>query len=504
VSRESRRRTEVGIALAFARRVRERRQEDLCRALGCTQHWISEIELGSKNPSPRTVERILAALEVSPALFAEVVAIVRRLRGEDAGRGREEPAAAAASRPEVCGKSAAGVGDELYVLLAEAILGGMGPRQEDAAQGAAEEARREARARVARLRAYSEVQRRAVVEELAEFQRWAVVEALCDESVEAAAESADAALGLAALAVRAAERIEGSETWRARVQGYSWGFLGNAWRVKGQLPKADDAFVTCRGLWLRGASAEAGWRELLDGARLLELEASLRREQRRLREALALLERALEESRSGRAAVRVLLIRAKTFEELGDYAAVLAVHEELDPLIEYAEPRLLFAHRFNRIVNLCHLGRFAEAEPLLPAVRGLAGSLGGRLHQVRLRWLEARVAAGRGRSAEAITALQGVREAFAGEEMPYDAALVTLELGSLLAERGATAEVKALARGSASVFSSQGVHREARAALEMFRQAAEAETLSVELARRMVAFFYLARYDPERVFEGGR
>ncbi|MBV8201759.1 MAG: hypothetical protein JOZ15_14145, partial [Acidobacteria bacterium] len=77
----------------------------------------------------------------------------------------------------------------------------------------------------------------------------------------------------------------------------------------------------------------------------------------------------------------------------------------------------------------------------------------------------------------------------------YDAALATLELAEVYAALGRTADVKALARESMPVFHAQGVHREAQQALELFRRAAEAETISAELVRRVVTYLYRSRHD---------
>jgi hypothetical protein len=55
--------------------------------------------------------------------------------------------------------------------------------------------------------------------------------------------------------------------------------------------------------------------------------------------------------------------------------------------------------------------------------------------------------------------------------------------------------VKELARGLAEVFEANGVHREALAALRLFQEAAERETATAELARRVLRFLYHARHD---------
>src|SRR6185436_4445510 len=109
-------------------------------------------------------------------------------------------------------------------------------------------------------------------------------------------------------AVRMAELTPGSEGWRSRVGGRCWGYLANALRVKGDFPASDEAFLRSDRLWQAGAAADPGL--ILDGMILLELRASLRRSQGRLRESLDLLDQALAASRSAEVTMRVLLMRA--------------------------------------------------------------------------------------------------------------------------------------------------------------------------------------------------
>ena len=53
----------------------------------------------------------------------------------------------------------------------------------------------------------------------------------------------------------------------------------------------------------------------------------------------------------------------------------------------------------------------------------------------------------------------------------------------------------------ATLFKAQGVHREALAALALFRQAAEAHVLTVRLVREILDFLQKARLDPSIRFE---
>ena len=77
-------------------------------------------------------------------------------------------------------------------------------------------------------------------------------------------------------------------------------------------------------------------------------------------------------------------------------------------------------------------------------MRALAARLGKGLDLVRLTWLEGRIVAGLGRTEAALAAFDRVRAELTTRRIPYDTALVILDVAVLLAEEGRTAEVRAL------------------------------------------------------------
>ena len=321
---------------------------------------------------------------------------------------------------------------------------------------------------------------------------------LCAASVHAAADDPRRALDLARRALRIAATAFGEPAWGLRLQGYAWPFVGNAQRVGGELLAAQASFAVAWRLWRAGVSpygsALAEWR-------LLDLEASLCRDRRQFDAALDLLDRALAAA-PAEARGRILLKKAFTLEQAGSIEAALAVLREAAPLADLAsEPRLRVVARFNAIVLLCHLGLYPEAEERLAELRPVAQELGNEADELRLRWLDARVAAGLGRREEASGILEAVREAFARLGNGYDTALASLELAVLHLEAGRIAEVRRLVATMLWTFEAQEVHREAMAALTLFRQAVETETITADLAARLLRFLERARGDERLVFE---
>jgi tetratricopeptide (TPR) repeat protein len=231
------------------------------------------------------------------------------------------------------------------------------------------------------------------------------------------------------------------------------------------------------------------------------LDAALRKDQRRFPEALKRIDEALALDR-GELRAQILVTKSGILELLGNPEGSTVVLREAADLINGArEPRLAFGVRFNLLVDLCHLGRAAEAGLGLPEVRALAERLGRDLDLVRVVWLEGKIKAGLGRTDEAYSAFQQARRELIARELAYDCALVSLEITVLLLEQGRTVEVRALVSEMLWIFRAQGVHREALAALQIFCDAARQETATVELARRLVSYFYRAQHDPELRFD---
>lgn len=313
----------------------------------------------------------------------------------------------------------------------------------------------------------------------------ALARRICEASAEKAADTVEDARELADLALFAASRVP-EEGRRKRAEGFCRAFVANALRVGTEFDAADAELREAWALWRAGASAQP---EILPEWRLHDLEASLRREQRRFPEALQCLGRAFA-LRGGEpaAAGHILLNKEHVFDAMGDTQRALAALEEAEPFVEAAgDPHLLLRFRFKKVDNFCALERYAEAAERLPAVRELALAQGKELDQIRVAWLAARVDAGQGRREEALAGLEEVSRDFNRLDLPYEAALASLDLAVLYLKEGQTAEVKRLAVAMCEIFEAKGIAREALAALALFCEAARQETATVELVKRVIA-----------------
>ncbi|HEY3567785.1 MAG TPA: hypothetical protein VGP73_07610 [Thermoanaerobaculia bacterium] len=341
-----------------------------------------------------------------------------------------------------------------------------------------------------RLEGLPQPARLALVEVSEDHWSWALCERVCEASEREASRNVERSAAWAYLARRIAERVRGPEEWRDRLRGYAAAHVANVLRVSGDLSSAEVAMEDAKRLW-HGGSDPAG---VLDPGRLLDLEASLRRAQRRLPEALALLD---EATAVGHRPERALLKKGYTFEVMGEYERAVETLLRAAPLILQKEDlRLESILSGNLALNYCHLGRFEEAALLASRVRAAALETGDEIEVLRMTWVQGRISAGLGRTEEARRLLAQARREFTARGMEYDVALTLLEESALLLDQGRTAEVKAVARELAVIFGSKGVHREAQAALRLFQEAAEREQATAELARRVLGYLFRARHNP--------
>ena len=254
--------------------------------------------------------------------------------------------------------------------------------------------------------------RPAVVQVAKEFQSWSLCERICDESEREAARESDRSVArasaLARLAQEIAERVPGPPEWQARLRGYAAAHVANGLRISGDLNAADAALDAAKRLWRAGADPDS----VLDPGRLFDLEASLRRDQRRFPEALEALDEAIAVARSP---ARALLTKGSTLEVMGEHGrAVETLLQALPHVERMGDLRLSYALSFNLAVNYCRLGRHAEARDWLERARALATDLGDEVSLIRVVRLEGLIAADPG-------AGRGVR--IQGDQTRYDPGL---------------------------------------------------------------------------------
>lgn len=234
----------------------------------------------------------------------------------------------------------------------------------------------------------------------------------------------------------------------------------------------------------------------------MALEASLLTAQRRFDESLARLDQALSLSH-GREAGNIWIKKSHVQHVRGQYEEALqSLHQAALRIDPAQEPQAWFAVQFNRAANLSRLGQYKEAQDLLPTIWDLVAPLEGDLHLLRLQWLASEITAGLGDVETAARLLEAVRREFADQGNVFDAALASLDLAEIYLKQLRWREVRFLSGEMIRLFQSQGVNREALAAVLLFREAVEREEVTVDLIRRLSRYLREAREDPSHHFEG--
>lgn len=332
------------------------------------------------------------------------------------------------------------------------------------------------------------------------FRSWALAEALMEESQQAVwSTHPDRSVELAESAVLLADHlsdrrfgVRALNDLKARAQGC----LGNALRSRADFLGAATSFELAKFLLEQGSG------DPLEAARLIGLESSLLIDRGYLNEAIELLGTALpiyDSIGEGNLRARTEIQMAIALLSLGtraEEAVVLLVRAE-QAIDRSCEPRLFFCARHSRLIALCEAGQTQEALLLLDASRELYRQFPDPWSQLRLRWLEARIATGLGRVLEAEEMLGRLWTAAFERGLRFEVALISLDLAAVYVQLGRYSAAGRLAGRLISLFESWGVHRRAIQAWVILEHALLAETATVEMVQRIAAYVRRGWRNPE-------
>lgn len=311
------------------------------------------------------------------------------------------------------------------------------------------------------LRASPQAHDAPTVQRLRGLRGAPLVKALLHRGFELRYTDRKAMKALACQAVQTAEGLRGEERAPALadLQAAAWAGLGNAYRLNDEFAEAEAAFRKAR------AQLRAGTGDLLLLARVADLEASLRIDQRRLPEACGLLDRVHRlylQIGDPHLAGRALLSRATSTHYGGNPTRALPLMRQSLSLIDPERDSQLSA-----IGQLCLLDILIDRGELREAGRiALAGNLrqifmAEPLALLKLRALEGRILAGIGKLSSAERALALTREEFLQRGHHYEAALVGLDLLPIMIQRGSHGRTRSTARELYGTFRDLGIHHEA-------------------------------------------
>lgn len=319
---------------------------------------------------------------------------------------------------------------------------------------------------------------------------WPLCEALLRKSYELRFSDPKRMLTLAEHAAGVAKHI--------RLEKYPWpGFvadlraqafanLGNAYRINDRLAEADAALTQAREFLGEGTG------DPLLQARVLDLEASVRRAQRRLDDAISLLDRVHSfylEAGDSHLAGRALISKGISTHYQGNpQEAVFVLERGLELIEAERDNQIRDSAVLSLAYSLADCGEYNRASRLL-LQSGLREAFSSEpLNLLKLRWVEGKVLAGLGRSERAEDAFSEVRQGFVQRGQAYDAALVGLDLAAVWLKKGRAAQVRELAEEMYATLEDLGVHTEAARALYFVREACRCEAVSVSMIERVRTF----------------
>lgn len=249
----------------------------------------------------------------------------------------------------------------------------------------------------------------------------------------------------------------------------AWGHLANARRVAGELRRCDALWRRALGLAAQG-SGKPGLRALL-----LDMQASLRRAQRRYAEATQLLQDAADlysrvADHEGLAGVKlklgeVLRQQGRLVEAFREVLAGLPLASKA------ANARLFFGGLHQHALILSDLGQKQRALALAERIEPFYFVFTGEIFRLRGLWLKGRLHSSQRQWRKAEQYLERVRASFLAKGLLYDAALASLDLALVYAEQGQYLKVSRLAGQMYPVFVAQQIPRECAATLAVFYEA---------------------------------
>ena len=286
---------------------------------------------------------------------------------------------------------------------------------------------------------------------------------------------------------------------RADLEARAWGELGNAYRLNDRFEDSEMAFSSAFAL------AEKGTGDILLQGRLLDLQASSRTDQRKLSEALKLLNRAERhycEAGDLHLVGKTLIQKGiNTFYEDRAAEAVTLFRQGLAQLEPGRDPHLFLQGQHDLLLALAESGAYREAGDLLLR-SGLRQSFAEEpINLLRLRGVEGKILAGQGYLARSEGIFQEVRHGFQTRGMEYDAAMVSLELAGVWLRQGDKAvAVRRLTQEVREVFEDLSVQGEALRAVRHLETACRRDEATPSLTARIVTFLRRLEWQPQLRF----
>ena len=303
------------------------------------------------------------------------------------------------------------------------------------------------------------------------------------------------------LAIVVAERLDPATLGEERIaelRAAAWAALGNAKRIAEDFEGARRAFNEAWRL------LESGTGDPAEEAHLISLEASYMKDigefelaESSLEEAFEIYQRAGDLHQQGRILIKMGEIIGHIHPERG----IAHLQKALALIDTSREPRLELCAQHALAQFLSDNGQPEEGLAVLERARPLYKQFQDDLTQLRLHWVEGKIAFRLKEYDEAESIFGQIWEEFRARNLNQEVVLVTIDLARVLAAKGETARAAQLAAECYSIMKNWGLHKDALAAWLVFQDALSQERGIAAIFERVGEYyrrhwFLPARFEP--------
>jgi tetratricopeptide (TPR) repeat protein len=305
----------------------------------------------------------------------------------------------------------------------------------------------------------------AIVEH-SRYQHWGLFQAILDAARSHAFRDPLQAVDIAQLALDVVDLLDPAAVGGPEVaydrRALAHALLANSRRLAADFTGARSALAAA---W---ACNEKGTGDPLEKAHLYSFDASYRRQIGELEAAEILLDKALtlyqsagETHLQGRTCIKL----GTTVGYLDPARGIAHLQRGLSLINPVREPRLELCAQHDLAWFLTDAHRPFEALAILQKARTLYQQFPDDWTQLRLQWIQGRIARGLHHHAEAISILQQVRQSFSGRDLHFDYLMASLDLAETHTAAGDPGAATDLLTATLPILEAWHLHRHTLAAL---------------------------------------
>lgn len=326
------------------------------------------------------------------------------------------------------------------------------------------------------------------------FHSWGLFTRLMEKSQEYSRNDPAGGVHLAELAVAVVETLDPEEHKPSLIADFHAAALANLGNARRLAADFEGARTSIQEAW---EALKPGTGDPLEEANVVSLEASLLRDLGDVDGAVALLDRAFEiyqELDDTNQQARTLIKQANALGGVDPAQAIPLLQEALALLDSAEHPRLELSARHNLVLYLNDAGQTQEALALLEISRPLYQNFGDAWTQLRLHFVEGRIARALGHLAEAEATFRFVWYDLEARAMHYELTLVSIDLAEVYVAQRKFEPATRLMDDFYPVLKSWGMHAEGLAVWLLLRDAvakhAEEKKILEAAAFRQTAQYY--------------